>query len=503
MTGSNENMTSVMANSADATGTHEKATGSFYTPPDIVACLLDLSGWTTDNLVIQLSAGRIPRLIDPACGDGAILVEAERRLIVAGGSTSDITKTIRGIELDATETNRCRRKLAETAVELGIEPPDVDTMIIMGDAFDVCKSPTNGLEMGTFDHVVGNPPYVRIHNMGQHDIGRYMSGMCDLYYAFYDLGQWLMTDTGSLTYISPSSWFTSNAGRLMRDDIMRRGAIEAICDLKHYQVFAPHAQAYTAIVKLTRGGNDEIRIMRPTFCGSVTDPDGSDANGRRVIITGFVEAKTVRTESCWHFGAFMPDAPSFIDDVMSAAGDVRVRTGYQTADRMFVSKTRRDFGTLERPIVKASTGKTHWMLYPYDESGRLLSLEEIRMASQKAYDMFSDAKNRLMRRSQISADAWWGFGRSQGIADTFTGKVCVQALIRQDVAVRCTDAPSGTGVYGGFYVMGMPLDDVTKAMNSDELMAYATAIRKYKSGGYYALGGKDIERFLNWYVAMR
>ena len=51
------------------------------------------------------------------------------------------------------------------------------------------------------DYVVGNPPYVRVHNLTRHyeDVKRYSfaaSGMTDMYLAFYELGLRMLNERG-------------------------------------------------------------------------------------------------------------------------------------------------------------------------------------------------------------------------------------------------------------------------------------------------------------------
>ena len=55
---------------------HKHEQGMYYTPPSVVAFILDRCGWRGREVV-----GR--RLLDPACGSGAFLVEAARRAVDA------------------------------------------------------------------------------------------------------------------------------------------------------------------------------------------------------------------------------------------------------------------------------------------------------------------------------------------------------------------------------------------------------------------------------------
>ena len=89
----------------------------------------------------------------------------------------------------------------------------------------------NALEVddydGEMDFVVGNPQYVRVHNLADsfNRVKRYhfcADGMTDLYLVFYEIGLGMLRDGGRPCYISPSSWFNSLAGRNMREAAKNR-----------------------------------------------------------------------------------------------------------------------------------------------------------------------------------------------------------------------------------------------------------------------------------------
>ena len=85
----------------------------------------------------MLDAGRDPRsirVVDPACGPGNFLVAAARRLGTA--------RNVVGVDSDVRAVERCRATLGR------------DAQVEVGDAF------TADLEDGSFDVVVGNPPFL-------------------------------------------------------------------------------------------------------------------------------------------------------------------------------------------------------------------------------------------------------------------------------------------------------------------------------------------------------
>ena len=475
--------------SEQSSGRLNKNEGSYYTPAAIVENILDIAGYTVDaDSIVDAYA------IDPAAGDGAILLGVVKRYIKAAKRLGldeveikdGIIEHVFAYEIDEVELSKCKNNVCELCKDEGIDLDPSDLVhFYCGDSFELYKQ-----HIGFFDYVLGNPPYVRIHNLDEKPDSSYINGMCDLFYPFFDIGQKLLKEnTGTLTYIAPSSWFTSVSGKNMRADLSSRNVIQEICDFGHYQVFAPYATAYTAIVKIGTTTCEKIKVYD-------TDPESG----------AVLSTKTVDAKSCWINGNFLPASPEWFEQALNAKSEgISVKNGYATnLDRVFISKESRfKNSSLERDIVKASKCEKQYMVYPYSKDGVLIDFDKIEEDSAEIAKLLLDNKDDLLKRTQVKEEAWWAFGRTQGICDTFADKIAVQSLIKPDEKVRCMAAPAGVGVYGGVYVLGLGLNKVDVAMNSKEFFEYAKTLRKYKSGGYYALGGKDIEKFLNWYYGKK
>ena len=137
----------------------QKENGRFYTPTYMVKNILDMSGYY-GNKILKKHA------IDNSCGDGAFLSEMVRRYCEesknAGIASDEIKKHleiyIHGIEIETTEQKKCIDKLNGVVSDFGIDKVEWD--IICGDALSIDKY------NGKMDYVLGNPPYVRVHNLG-------------------------------------------------------------------------------------------------------------------------------------------------------------------------------------------------------------------------------------------------------------------------------------------------------------------------------------------------
>jgi len=130
-----------------------------YTKPEVVCRILDAVGWRAD---IDLTRSR---LLEPAAGDGAFVVEAVRRLIIScrvnGISlrSDTLVSCIRSFEIHRAEAVRARKRVFETLLELGVHLRTSKALakawVVRGD-FLLSQMPAD-----RFTHAVGNPPYVR------------------------------------------------------------------------------------------------------------------------------------------------------------------------------------------------------------------------------------------------------------------------------------------------------------------------------------------------------
>jgi adenine-specific DNA-methyltransferase len=96
--------------------------------------------------------------------------------------------------------------------------------------------------IGKFDVVIGNPPFVRIHNIPEETKAEvqdfdFCFGMYDLYYAFYEYGLKVLKPTGTLLYISPNSFTKNASGEKMRKYIENNNLLSYFEDFSDEQKF--------------------------------------------------------------------------------------------------------------------------------------------------------------------------------------------------------------------------------------------------------------------------
>jgi len=212
-----------------------KEQGSHYTPPGLVAWILDRA----------LAGNPTPRtVLDPACGAGNFLVAAAERLIAAGIPAADVLSArIAGIDLDGNAVQLCRARL-RALLPADASPADrarVDAglaaHVVVADAFAQPLAQAVGCD--AVDVIVGNPPFLNQLEVAtavtradaaamRERTGGIVGGYADVAVAFLVDACRSVSERGSVGFVMPQSFLASKDARAAREWIsasMRPSAI--------------------------------------------------------------------------------------------------------------------------------------------------------------------------------------------------------------------------------------------------------------------------------------
>jgi adenine-specific DNA-methyltransferase len=174
--------------------------GAFYTPPALTQRLLDLAveggiDWKT------------ARILDPASGGGAFLLEAATRMraSLAGSEPAFILAQL-GNRLSGMELDPHAASLSQAALEIALADlahasgRDVPVFVKVCDTLE--EEPS-----ATYDLVVGNPPYGRVKLTAEQRIRyvRSLYGHANLYGVFTDIALRWTRPGGMIAYLTPTS----------------------------------------------------------------------------------------------------------------------------------------------------------------------------------------------------------------------------------------------------------------------------------------------------------
>ena len=210
------------------------------------------------------------RILDPACGSGAFLLEAFAQMFdqyrIADGHLTDLRgKTLFDIRRAILEHNLYGVDLNEAAVgiarlscwiktaEEGKKLTSLDHNFRHGnsvvsdkavhpDAFDWHAAFPEVFAAGGFDVVVGNPPYVRqewLKDYKAHWEANFKSysSSADLFVYFFELGLNLLRPGGRLGVITSGGWVRGAYGEGLRGFLAENAGHEAMIDFGEFQPF--------------------------------------------------------------------------------------------------------------------------------------------------------------------------------------------------------------------------------------------------------------------------
>jgi len=466
-----------------------KQNGQVYTPEFLVQNILDYAGYVSGEILQK-------HIIDNSCGEGAFLCMIVQRYCTDFLKHSDdrkhlaleLSTFVHGIEVDARAHARCIENLHILEQEWKLPPVSWD--IQLADALLVKDYD------GLMDFVVGNPPYVRVHNLAQsYDLVKNFKfaseGMTDLYLVFFEIGLRMLHSKGRLCYITPSSWLNSLAGAKMRTYLYQQQCLKMVVDLAHFQAFS--ATTYTMITLLERDLNSS------TFTYYVYNPRKlmrekvANLRWEEAFISGMVCLGTPETlytysemikSNCNHF--------------------VSVKNGFATlADKVFIAQEF-PFEQFVIPVLKASTGKWYKGFFPYNHQGKPLSADELFASPQLAQYLKTHKDDLLKGKNEEDVPSWYLYGRTQALKDVAVEKIAINTVVKDVASIKLNRVPEGAGLYSGLYILGrVPYEKIQELILSDIFIDYIALLKKYKSGGYYTFSSKDLEIYLNYQLSQQ
>jgi hypothetical protein len=298
---------------------------------------VDEFGVASTNDLTAIDAYRerlqVVRVLDPACGSGAVLITALKYLLIEWRSVLDLRRRVSGDAMARDEDELIRDVLRTNLYGVDINPSSVeitqlalwlhtargdrplsslDSHIRDGNSlidgqfwlgqqalelddegrervntFDWAEAFPEAMADGGFDVVLGNPPYVKLQNFrrAHPDMAEYLrhgrpgtaftgyrsaqSGNFDLYLPFIEKGVGLLRPGGRLGYIAPSVWVMNEYGENLRNLIAEQRSLCRWLDFRSHQIFE-EATVYTALQFFRRPNDGE----RPQFVEVAAAPDG-------------------------------------------------------------------------------------------------------------------------------------------------------------------------------------------------------------------------------------
>lgn len=460
-----------------------KNLGEVFTPNYLVKNILNFVDYKNNILK--------KHIIDNSCGDGAFLIEIVQRYCekyielnkTINGLKEDLEKYIHGIEIDNNNYQSCLQKLNLVVESYKIN--NVEWNIVYGNTLDI------DIFDEKMDFVVGNPPYVRIHNLDD-NINRNKfqlldTGMIDLYIIFFEIGFKMLHKQGKMCLITPNSFLSSLAGKSLRKYIINSKKFCKFIDLEHFQAFKP-ITTYNCITmfdnhklqnKIEYYSYDKINML-PVF-------------QRNILYDEFFQHEK--------FFFCTKNQNKILNEInnIEINKKIEVKNGLATlADNVFIGDF--DFESeLILDIIKAANGKWKKIIYPYKE-GKKINEDELKNNFKNIYEYLYSFKDKLLLRNITNKDDWYLFGRTQAIKDINQTKISINTTIKDLKSIKLAKVKPNQAVYSGLYIMSefYTFDEIYNVIYTESFLEYIYSLKKYKSGGYFTFSSKELLKYLTY-----
>jgi hypothetical protein len=239
--------------------------GAIFTRREVVDFILDLAGYAQGKPLHKL------RLLEPSFGDGDFLLPAIERLLAAWRETGapdpfdTLCDSIRAVELHRSTFQGTRERVMALLIGEGIAEPTAKRLaekwLLYADYLLVDLP-------GSFDVVVGNPPYVRQELIPDVLMAEYRAryktiyDRADIYIPFIERSLTILSKNGVLGFICADRWMKNRYGAPLRNLVASQFHLAAYIDMVGTQPFYSEVDAYPAITVIKRGSVGPTRIAR-------------------------------------------------------------------------------------------------------------------------------------------------------------------------------------------------------------------------------------------------
>lgn len=380
-----------------AWSTETDSRGAIFTRREVVDFILDLAGYTEDQPLHE------KRLLEPSFGGGDFLLPVIERLLRAwraarpnGSALDDLSNSIRAIELHHDTFRNTSAAVISLLKREGLA--ESAAMTLAGTWLRQGDFLLATLE-GSFNFVVGNPPYVRQELIPSPLLAEYRSryqtmyDRADIYVPFIERSLSVLSGGGNLGFICADRWMKNRYGGPLRGFVADRFHLKVYVDMVDTPAFHSDVVAYPAITIISREAPGTTRIAhRPSLdratLVSLAEllrapmlPKDTGAVRELARVTNGSEPWLLESSDQMALIRRLEECFPLLEEVGCKIG-IGVATG---ADKAFID----DFDSLDvepdrkLPLVTTKdimTGEVKWrgqgIINPFSDSGGLVNLTE-------------------------------------------------------------------------------------------------------------------------------
>jgi adenine-specific DNA-methyltransferase len=424
----------------------KKTKGVVYTPESIVNLILDFVDYQ-ENILNK-------KILDPSCGEGAFLISIVERIlrkalnngIEKGKIKKILEENIFGFDIDISAIKKSKKLLNDLVKKYGIDSINWNIKEL-----DCLDKESVSKYFNKFDFVVGNPPYIRIQNLGekrrkkiQNEWSLCDNGSTDIFIMFFELGFNLLNSKGKLGYITPNTYLKTNTAKKLRIFLKNSGVLKTLINFGSNQLFEK-ATTYSIITILDKecerknfslyyGDKNNIEYIDEIEIKKLNNDNWLTISNKKLSKINNIENRGMPLDKIAqiHVGlTTLADDYYIFKNIEFKKELARIKL-----------KDKREFWIekdILKPIIKASVLKNknetqnRFIIFPYkkvDNKNYIIPEKELKERFPKTYNYFLTIKNILDKRDRGKPNpvSWYAFGRSQGLDSSFGKKIITSPM---------------------------------------------------------------------------
>lgn len=354
-----------------------KSEGSTYTPQKLARFVAEkmVHAWNGRR------SGPVVRVLDPATGDGELLVALVERL---RAQYQDLPIEIYGFEPNQAALEVALKRLSENFPHITATISKGDFLQHALDHFGTERRMTSTIEEpDPYDLVIANPPYVRTQVMGASQaqlIGKQFSltGRVDLYHAFMLGISRVIGPEAVAGMIVSNRFMTTQSGASVRRALLEQLKVLEVWDFGDTKLFEAAVLPSVVLARGTRGEPSDSPIGIKSIYETTKPPDSlaTDAidatehhgvveigDGRRFLVTSGELNTGGSKEGVWRIANDTTETwlETVDRNTWGTFGNIgKIRVGVKTcADKVFIRSDWEEWPVEERPELLRPVATHH------------------------------------------------------------------------------------------------------------------------------------------------
>ena len=456
------------------------------TPQEYVLEMLDYAGYT-DNCYGK-------RVLENSSGEGNILIEIIRRYISVcikeGYSKKEIevglNRDIVAFEIDSQKIEICIQRLNSLVKEYSL-----DTV-----QWNIHNCDYLNQSVGTFEYIIGNPPYITYHDMTNEQREYLKStfksckkGRCDYCYAFVEKSLDELSPSGIFVYLLPYGVIRNRHAYVLRTMLLHK--LKTVYDYTGKNIFPGITTSSVIICCDMSYAQSNIGYIK------------CDTNQKTLV------SKNQLTDQ-WFFTTKEQYENKFGDifqvgnSVATLLNEAFLINQYEEDNQYFYVDNCR----IEKEIVKhamsARSAKSKdndpLIIFPYKNTGEQYERyteEEFHNKFPCAYKYLGSFRKKLEKRKVSKGMLWFEYGRSQALSNVIKPKIVMPMIITKKVRTYFVD--KNVVPYAGYYIICKSqehsLEEAKKILSSKKFLEYVKNVGTPTTPTSFRISVKDIEEY--------